>query len=183
MKIHLVMSIITGAALICGCVTINATPKYSSSSDDLNMPHVAPDNHKTILPHPRPNVILITISSLRADHVGLFGYHRDTTPRLDAFGRENILFTNAFAASGWMMPAYGSIFTSLYPHEHGATHIDLKLHHQNLTLAEILKQNGYYCAGFCCNPRLDQNHGFAQGFDFYDDYSVSLTLQTLSPPS
>ena len=74
-----------------------------------------------------PNVILITISSLRADHVGCMGYHRDTTPNLDAFGKRSCLFKNAFATSSWMMPAHGSIFTSLYPSSHGATHIDKKL--------------------------------------------------------
>jgi arylsulfatase A-like enzyme len=47
-------------------------------------------------------------------------------------------------------------------------------------LAEILKESGYYCVGFCCNPRLDQEHGFAQGFDLYDDYSVPIMLQSLT---
>lgn len=129
--------------------------------------------------HPPANVILITISTLRADHVSCLGYKRDTTPNLDAFARENVLFRNAFATSSWMMPAHGSIFTSLYPSIHGATHIDKKLANEHYTLAEILKDNGYYCVGFCCNPRLDEEHGFAQGFDFYDDYSVSVILHSL----
>jgi arylsulfatase A-like enzyme len=129
---------------------------------------------------PPANVILITISSLRADHVGCLGYSRDTTPNLDSFSRDNILFRNAFATSGWMMPAHGSVFTSLYPSVHGATHIDHGLGSQHRTLAEILKESGYYCVGFCCNPRLDQEHGFAQGFDLYDDYSVPIMLQSLT---
>jgi arylsulfatase A-like enzyme len=126
------------------------------------------------------NVILITISSLRADHVSCLGYTRDTTPNFDAFAGENILFRNAFATSGWMMPAHGSIFTSLYPTLHGATHIDKSLGDEHFTLAEILSDNGYHCAGFCCNPRLDREHGFAQGFDLYDDYSVSIMLESLA---
>jgi len=126
------------------------------------------------------NVILITISSLRADHVSCLGYVRDTTPNLDAFAGENILFRNAFATSGWMMPAHGSIFTSLYPTLHGATHIDKSLGDEHFTLAEILADNGYHCVGFCCNPRLDREHGFAQGFDLYDDYSVSIMLESLA---
>jgi arylsulfatase A-like enzyme len=79
-----------------------------------------------------------------------------------------------------MMPAHGSICTSLYPSLHGATHIDRKLGDEHYTLAEILKDNGYFCVGFCCNPRLDQEHGFAQGFDVYDDYSVSIMLDSLA---
>ncbi|MCX5637743.1 MAG: sulfatase, partial [Planctomycetota bacterium] len=130
--------------------------------------------------HPPANVILITISTLRADHVSCLGYKKDTTPNLDAFARENVLFRNAFATSSWMMPAHGSIFTSLYPSVHGATHIDKKLADEHCTLAEILKDNGYYCVGFCCNPRLDEEHGFAQGFDFYDDYTVSMILHSLA---
>jgi len=126
------------------------------------------------------NVILITISSLRADHVSCLGYARDTTPNFDSFARKNILFRNAFATSGWMMPAHGSIFTSLYPTLHGATHIDKNLGDEHYTLAEILKGNGYFCVGFCCNSRLDREHGFAQGFDLYDDYSVSVMLDSLA---
>jgi len=107
------------------------------------------------------NVILVTISTLRADHVGCLGYHRDTTPNFDGFARQNLLFRNAFATSGWMMPAYGSVITSLYPSRHGATHIEKKLGPQHYTLAEILKDNGYYCVGFCCNPRLSNENGYA----------------------
>lgn len=128
----------------------------------------------------RPNVILITINSLRADHVYCLGYDRQTTPNFDEFARDNILFTNSFATSSWQMPSVGSIFTSLYPTEHGATHIDNKLSLKVQTLAGILKENGYYTAGFCCNPRLSANYGFDRGFDFYDDYSVSMMLSSMS---
>lgn len=126
------------------------------------------------------NVILITISTLRANHVTCLGYSRDTTPNYDEFAKQNILFTNAFATSGWMMPAHGSIFTSLYPGTHGATHIDKNLNEDPNTLAEILTSNGYCCAGFSCDPRLDREHGFGQGFDLYDDYSVLLMLDGLT---
>lgn len=155
--------------IISVCLTVGCVPE--NSVRDPNGPKF------TETP---VNVILITISSLRADHVGRLGYHRDTTSNLDAFSRDNILFRNAFAASGWMMPTHGSIFTSLYPSAHGATHINRRLGDQHVTLAEVLNDNGYYCVGFCCSPRLDREHGFAQGFDIYDDYSVSLMLNSLA---
>jgi len=126
------------------------------------------------------NVILITISSLRADHISCFGYKRNTTPNFDAFARANILFESAFATSSWMMPAYGSIITSLYPGFHQATHIDKQLAEKAYTLAEILAEHGYLCIGFCCNPRLVAEKGFAQGFDFYDDYSVEIMLKSVA---
>jgi len=130
-------------------------------------------------PKDTKNVILITISSLRADHVSCLGYKRETTPNLDKFAKENILFTNAFATSSWQMPSTGSIFTSLYPTEHGATHINKKLDRQVRTIAEILKDNGFYTAGFCCNPRLQSESGFGKGFDFYDDYSAPMIISSL----
>lgn len=126
-----------------------------------------------------PNIILITIDSLRADHVSCLGYDRNTTPNFDAFAQNNILFTNAFATSGWMLPTHASIFTSLYPKDHNTAHISHTLGDQHHTLAEILHENGYYCAGFCCNPRISRNYGFAQGFDIFDDYTVSLILEGL----
>ncbi len=127
-----------------------------------------------------PNVILITISSLRADHIGCFGYERETSPFFDEFAKENILFTECFSTSSWMMPATGSIFTSLYPYEHRASHINNSLSAECETLAEILREEGYYTAGFCCNPRLSSGSGFAQGFSYYDDYSVKLLLDSVT---
>ncbi len=125
------------------------------------------------------NVILITISSLRADHVSCFGYERQSTPHLDRLGRKNVLFRNAFAASGWTMPAHGALFTALPPSAHGATHIDRTLGEGHQTLAEILTDNGYYCVGFCCSPRLDAERGFGQGFHVFDDRSVAALLQVM----
>ncbi len=126
------------------------------------------------------NIVLITISSLRADHVGCLGYHRDTTTAFDSFAKNGVLFTQAFATSGWMMPAHGSIFTSLHPDSHGATHINNKLGSKHKTLAEILKANGYVTVGFCSNPRLDSEHGFDRGFYIYDDYSAAMMLQSMT---
>lgn len=137
--------------------------------------------HKDIpVSKPAKNVILITVSTLRADHVGCLGYGRNTTPNLDAFAKKNILFQNAFATSSWAMPSVGSIFTSRYPRQHGATHINRSLSADNCTLAQMLKDQGYYTIGFCCNPRLTGDYGFARGFDLYDDYSASIILESMS---
>jgi len=127
-----------------------------------------------------PDVILITISTLRADRVGGFGYERDTTPSYDGFASQNVFFKKAFATSSWMMPAHGSIFTSQYPSAHGATHIEKVLGGEHSTLAEVLREKGYFCVGFCCGPRLSEEYGFARGFDLYDDYSVSLMLDSVT---
>lgn len=127
-----------------------------------------------------PNIILIMINSLRADHVGAYGYGRQTTPNFDKFAHENVFFSSAFATSSWQMPSHGSILTSLYPTEHKGTHINNKLTDSCKTLPEILSQKGYYSVGFCCNPRLSSEMGFARGFDLYDDYSVEMLLANIS---
>jgi len=164
LRASIFLSVITAVCLVVGCALDSTNTRVSKLQ-----------KRESSL-----NIILITISTLRADHVGCLGYKRDTTPNLDAFAEQNVLFRNAFATSGWMMPALGSILTSLNPSHHGATHINKRLEDKHCTLAEILSENGYYCVSFCCNPRLDQTHGFAQGFDLYDDYSVSMMLHSLT---
>jgi len=128
----------------------------------------------------KKNVILISISTLRYDHCSIAGYHRNTTEAFDKFASENIYFTNAFATSSWSMPATGSVLTSKYPSQHGAKTISAKLKEANYTLAEVLADNQYYCAGFCCNRRLTADAGFSQGFDLYDDYTAEIMLESLS---
>ena len=94
------------------------------------------------------NVIMITISSLRTDHIGVGGYNRETIPNFNTFSKRNICFTNAFAVSSWIMSNHESLFTSLYPHQHGATHFDNKLDEDVTTLEDVLSQYGCYYAGY-----------------------------------
>ena len=63
----------------------------------------------------KPNVVLIVIDSLRADHVGCYGYHRNTTPNIDRLAREGVLFCNAISAAPWTLPSIASFLTSQYP--------------------------------------------------------------------
>ena len=128
----------------------------------------------------RPNVILVTISSLRSDHVGAYGYERNSTPNFDDFSKNSTLYTSAFATSSWQMPAHGSIITSLYPYEHNATHINNQFSDVCETLPEILSKNNYTCVGFTCNPRLKPESGFGKGFEIYDDFSVEMFLANVS---
>ena len=65
------------------------------------------------------NIILISLDTLRADHLGIYGYHRNTSPFIDAFSKESILFEHAVAQASWTLPSHMSIMTSLYPSFHG----------------------------------------------------------------
>ena len=116
---------------------------------------------------------MVTINSLRADRA-------EAMPFFEKFADENVRFSNMYATSGWMMPANGSVFTGLYPKGHGATHINKALDANSVTLAKVLKGNGYMTAGFCCNPRLSSSYGFAQGFDYYDDFTVDVILGNMA---
>ncbi|MHC4312017.1 MAG: sulfatase [Planctomycetota bacterium] len=122
----------------------------------------------------RPYVLLIGIETLRADHVGCIGYSRNTTPALDAIAKEGVVFSKVMATSSWTMPTVMSVLTSLYPEVHGTTSYDRKLPEDVTTLAEVLRENDYKTVAFVSNPTLDGRHGFYQGFDLYDDFSVWL---------
>ena len=77
-----------------------------------------------------PNIILITMDTTRADHLSCYGYHKKTTPNLDALAEESVIFTNAYATSPWTLPSHASIFTGMYPAKHGS-HYDWKTMQSN----------------------------------------------------
>ncbi|UCE48096.1 MAG: sulfatase, partial [Phycisphaerales bacterium] len=121
-----------------------------------------------------PNVLLIGIETLRADHVGYLGYDRDTTPTLDRLAHEGVSCTRTLSTSGWTLPSVMSVMTSLYPDVHRTYTYEHRLSEEITTLAEVLRANGYTTVGFVSNPVLDGRYGFSDGFDFYDDFTVSL---------
>ena len=65
-----------------------------------------------------PDILLIIVDTLRTDHVGAWGHHRNTTPRLDAFAKEAVLFNRAYASAPWTMPSVASMLTGLHPSSH-----------------------------------------------------------------
>jgi arylsulfatase A-like enzyme len=137
---------------------------------------------KYMLQKNKPNVFLISIDTLRADHLGCYGYGRNTSPNIDKFAKEGVLFENAFSQFPQTVPSHASILTGMYPNTHRAKiYYDpytarmtsaIKLDAKFITLAEILKDNGYATWGFVQhNVGLDSNLGFSQGFDSY--YTIS----------
>ncbi|MCL5005008.1 MAG: sulfatase-like hydrolase/transferase [Acidobacteria bacterium] len=120
-----------------------------------------------------PNIILITLDTVRADHLSAYGYSRPTTPHLDRFAQQGVLFENAIAATSWTLASHASIFTGLLPHQHGADWT-VPLPRGPHTLAEILGSRGYETAGFTSNLRYcDKGWGIARGFEAYEDSSDS----------
>lgn len=120
--------------------------------------------------HPGDNVILIVVDTLRADHLGLYGYNRPTSPRLDALGARSLVVDHMIAQAPWTKPSVASILTSLPPADHRVTleTTDNILADEILTLAELFRDAGFSTAGFSENPHIHPSLGFDQGFDHFD---------------
>lgn len=120
-------------------------------------------------PNTGPNIILLLMDTLRADHLGCYGYTRPTSPHIDEFGKGSLLFERALSNSPWTKPSMGSLFTSKYPSSHLAFNWSDDLNDVNLTLAELLKNLNYFTVAFQTNPILSKNHNFNQGFMLFED--------------
>jgi arylsulfatase A-like enzyme len=118
------------------------------------------------------NLVWLVIDAQRADHLGCYGYPRDTSPVLDAFAAEGVRFSNAISQESYTQASVPSYLTSTYPLQHrvlyGGTTIDV-LGPRFVTIAEVLGAKGYATAAFVFNPHLKAAFGFDQGFDLYDD--------------
>ena len=116
------------------------------------------------------NLLVITMDTTRADHVGCYGHPGVKTPNIDALARTGVLFAEAFTPSPSTLPGHASIMTGLYPYHHGArANGTFRLKPEQLTLAEILKAKGYATAAVISSYVLDSRFGLDQGFDLYDD--------------
>jgi len=129
---------------------------------------------------PRPNVVVIVIDTLRTDHLSFHGYAKDTTPFLSTLALRSADFIRAYAGSSWTAPATASIFTGLYPFQHGVV-MGLLAQKKSLkndpsikinripeklrTLPEVFQANGYRTFGISDNPNISRKQGFDQGFD------------------
>ncbi|HEX5484114.1 MAG TPA: sulfatase-like hydrolase/transferase [Terriglobia bacterium] len=157
---------VLGVAIFLGCgigfYALHRPDSYPARSSSVG----APPEH--------PNIVLIVLDTVRADHLSCYGYKRPTTPHLDSLAARGVRFENAIAPSSWTLPSIASIFTGLLPHQHGANW-GTPLPPEPWTLARILQSKGYETAGFNANPfyglagwRLDE------GFDAYLDASYTL---------
>lgn len=115
-----------------------------------------------------PNLILISIDTLRADHLSGYGYSRNTTPNFDQFAKDGVLFTNTIAQASWTLPSHMSLLTGLYSSSHGVMVPTTKLNDGHLTLAEILQNAGYKTVAFTEGGYVGHQFNY-QGFDRFDD--------------
>ena len=142
----------------------------------------------------RPNIILVTLDTTRADHLSCYGHIRKTTPNLDKLAEESIVYTKAIAPSSWTLPSHASLFTGKFTSSHGAKYDPdgpfflsdaleknpsykkfraCGLAQDEEPLAAILKKNGYQTAAVVAGPWLKKVFGLAKGFDYYDDSKIT----------
>jgi arylsulfatase A-like enzyme len=116
---------------------------------------------------PRLNVVVITIDTLRADHLACYGYPKPTSPRMDEFAGDNVLFETVACQSSQTLPSHTSIFTGLNVRTHKVISHESPLADELTPLAEILKDRGYTTGAFISSHALDSKYNLTQGFDTY----------------
>jgi choline-sulfatase len=136
------------------------------------------------------NVVIIGLDAARPDHMSGFSDGANTTPSIARFSQAGFVFENAVSQSPWTLPSFASIFTGLYPNEHGLTNryniagdelIEASIPEGLPTLAMELKQAGYYTAAFTGNAGLNGRYGFSRGFDHYFDNVSFAGFETTVP--
>ncbi|MFI5394395.1 MAG: sulfatase [Candidatus Binatia bacterium] len=130
-----------------------------------------------------PNVVLITIDTLRADHLSCYGYTALATPHIDQLAADGVLFDHAFCDVTWTTPSMCSVMTGTYPTIHGFKSTDVnQLKEGAITLAEVLHNHGYTTAAVVGSFPLDHIYGLNQGFQEYDDHFTAPLLTGSSTP-
>ena len=112
----------------------------------------------------RPDVVVFSIDTLRADHLSTWGYPRQTSPGLTSLAASSRRYSGALAVTSWTLPSLASLFTGLQPASHGLTRPEHALSTEARTLAELAQDAGYETAFFGVNPRFPDGHGLEQGF-------------------
>ena len=151
---------VAAVLLLAACFPLHRTPRLSSP------------RHSASLPASAPNVILITLDTVRADHLSLFGYERETSPNLQRLAREAAVYSDALSTGNMTLSSHASMFTGLYPSWHRAIYendhgriLDEKVP----TLAEILSDKGYESVGIVSNfSFLAHTFGLDRGFSYQD---------------
>jgi arylsulfatase A-like enzyme len=147
-----------GAAVVIG---LPLWQRVHESRQIAHLPAAAPGS---------PNVLVIVVDTLRADHLSTYGYARPTSPNLSRIAAQGVLFENAMATSSWTLPSHASMLTGRYPHEHGASYIGSTLGLRYPTLGEVLQRLGYRTAGFSASTYFfSRRTRMGRGFIHFED--------------
>lgn len=115
------------------------------------------------------DIILISVDTLRADHLGCYGYERETSPHIDALAADGVTFFNTYASSPWTLPSHVSLLTSLHAVRHQVAYENDTMDPSLMTLADILRTSQFYCAALTGGGFVSAKYGFSKGFNSYSD--------------
>jgi arylsulfatase A-like enzyme len=115
------------------------------------------------------NVILISVDTLRSDHLGCYGYKRETSPHIDSLADDSVMFWNVYASSPWTLPSHVSMLTALHGVHHQVYQDDERMDPAILTLADLLRENHFFCTAFTGGGFVSSVYGFSKGFDMYQE--------------
>ena len=166
----------TRAALLVGVLCLWPLGRFLAT--DWTWPRA--DGAREAAPTAEPNVVLISIDTLRADHVGSYGSPYGLTPSLDRLATEGVVFQHTTTSSPWTLPAVGSLMTGLYPRHHGAGAVTNRrdplgrsaLPEGSWTLAGALRARGYRTHAIVTNPYLALRYGLGRGFEGYENLTI-----------
>jgi len=153
------LPLLAGAVLIC-FAGIYGSHLWAQQRAGAKLPRISAD---------APNVVLVIVDTLRADHLSSYGYHRLTSAHFDQLAGKGVLFEEAIAPSSWTLPSHASMLTGLYSNEHGALRSPDQLPANIPTLAEVLSKAGYRTAAISGSPFFTRRQGFGRGFDDFQD--------------
>ncbi len=156
------MALRRGPALLLAATAVIGTAFAAIGASDRG---TNPSNH--------PHILLISIDTLRADHLSAYGYGRETSPRLDALARQGVLFVDATSHSTWTLPAHVSMLTGLDPAAHGVLAREHRIQDYHHTLAERLREAGYATAAWVGTRDwgfVGSRYGFDEGFDRFEHF-------------
>ncbi len=120
----------------------------------------------------QPDIVLLSIDTLRADHLGAYGYERDTSPFVDQLAANGTRFADAWAPSPWTLPSHATMLSGLLPFQHGAIEEQFAIGEDAPMLAEHLGIGGYRTGAVVTALYTSRKFGFERGFDFYHDFGV-----------
>ena len=128
----------------------------------------------------QPDIIFVSIDTLRADHLSSYGYERETSPFLDRLAAEGTRFAHARSASPWTLPAHTTMLTGQLPSTHRVVDDNLSLSASVPVLPALLQEAGYNTGGFVSTLYVSRKFGFERGFDVFDDFGITTEKQNLS---
>lgn len=155
-----------GISVLSNCLVLGAyfwSPAYS-------VQYSLPKMEFGKLKKKPPNILLIVLDTVRADHLSCYGNKHPTTPEIDRIAEEGVIFENAMSVSHWTLPSHASMFTGQFPGEHHATGMNLYLRSTYPTIAQILYRAGYQTAGFSANPFVVHKTGLDRGFEYFEEH-------------